>query len=87
MRPQQEITRRCSKQVLENAGAAGRARVLGQHENSGLLSSAAGQGYGVCERLSVSQVSRLNEQTLILIAYEVLGRQGLRKEWYGLIST
>ena len=36
---------------------------------------------------AASEVSRLNEQTLILIAYEVLGRQGLRKEWYGLIST
>ena len=37
---------------------------------------------------AASQVSRLNEQTtLILIADEVLGRQGLRKEWCGPIST
>ncbi len=78
--------------MLANAGAAGRGRVLGQHENTGLLSSAQDKvtafESGSQRRLgAASEVSRLNEQTLILIADEVLGRQGLRKEWYGLIST
>ena len=36
---------------------------------------------------AASEVSRLNDQTLILIADEVLRRQGLRQEWYGPIST
>ena len=52
----------------------------GQHENTGLLSSAV--------TAFVSGSHQLNEQTtLILVADEVLGRQGLRKEWCRPIST
>ena len=50
------------KQVLGNAGAADRGHVLGQYEDAGLLSSAAGQGDGVCERLGAGGADSIERE-------------------------